>query len=183
MKFYLNSLFVLPLFVLFIACSDDDDSNNPPPQQTDQQGSSSFTVAGDQEGEHSGIADFRAFEMNGIHTWDITLQDHSPMNFNISFMQTGSEPISAPGVGTYDLAASLAEDAYITTYDHYDDNPLQGMNYTVGLAGTSGVMEITSSSDNLIEGNFSFTAALLDDDGNARTIEVTDGVFSAVPRP
>src|SRR5690554_127226 len=103
MKFSLTSLLALPLFLIFTSCSDDDDNNNTPPDQTGHQGSSSFTVSGELEREHTGIADFRAFEMAGVHTWDITLIDMDPYTFNLSFLQTGGEPIAAPGVGTYQL--------------------------------------------------------------------------------
>lgn len=186
MKFYLSSLLVLPLIFLFTSRSDDDDSNNTPPDETGGHGgSASFTVSGELEGEHTGIADFRAFEMAGVHTWDITLIDQDPITFNVSFAQTGGEPIDRPGPGTYPLGIDIQSDnTYMTTYEHFDDNPLQGESYTVGINETSGVMEITSSTDELIEGTFSFTAVRLDDDGQvAGTITVTDGEFSAVPRP
>ncbi len=184
MKFNLSSLLVLPLFLLFTSCSDDDDSNTPPDETAQHGGSASFTVSGELQGDHTGIADFRAFEMNGIHTWDITLIDQNPITFNISFVQTSDAPIDAPGVGTYQLEISQDENVYLTSYEHFDDNPLQGENYSVGIDGTSGVLEITSSAPDLIEGTFSFTAVRLDDNGQvAGTIEVTDGEFSAVPRP
>lgn len=185
MKFYLSSLLVLPLIFLFTSCSDDDDSNNTPPDETGGHGgSASFTVSGELEGEHTGIADFRAFEMNGVHTWDINILDQSPITYTISFVQTGGEPIDAPAIGTYPLELSKADDVYIANYSHYEESPFQGEDYVVGIDGTSGELEITSSTDELIEGTFSFTAVRLDDDGQvAGTITVTDGEFSAVPRP
>jgi hypothetical protein len=148
-------------------------------------GSSSFVVSGEIEGEYSGIADFRAFEMSGVHTWDITLIDQNPITFNISFAQFGEEPIAAPPVGTYTLAinpGNQEDDIYQTTFEYFEEDPLQGDNYTVGIDGTSGVLEITTSTEDLIEGTFSFTAVRMENGVTAGTIEVTNGEFSAVPR-
>ncbi|MCA1763854.1 MAG: hypothetical protein ABR574_04245 [Cryomorphaceae bacterium] len=185
MKFNLSSLLVLSLLFLFTSCSDDDDSNNSSPTETGGHGgSASFTVSGELEKEHTGIADFRAFEMSGIHTWDINILDQNPITFNLSFAQTGGEPIDAPGVGTYQLGISQDDDIYLTSYSHYEDSPFQGEDYIVGIDGTSGALEINTSTDDLIEGTFSFTAVRLDDEGQvAGNITVSDGEFSAVPRP
>ncbi|NEN24910.1 hypothetical protein G3O08_15525 [Cryomorpha ignava] len=185
MKYVFNTLFLTALLLTFTACSDDDESPSTGSNgdDTGHGGSASFTVSGDLEGEHTGIADFRAFEINGIHTWDITLIDQNPITFNISFAQTGGESIDAPTVGVYPLEVSQDENVYLTTYEHFDGNPFQGETYTAGIDGTSGVMEITTSTESLIEGTFSFTAARFEDGQIVGSIEVTNGEFSAVPRP
>src|SRR5690554_2660736 len=169
MKYIFNTLLLIALLFTFTACSDDD--NGGPSTGggggSDQQGTASFTVSGDVEGEYTGIADFRAFEMSGIHTWDIGLKDYSPRTFNISFRQFGDEPIDAPSVGNYSLDLSQEEGVYLTSFEHFDsDNPSPGGEYTVGMGETSGVLKITSSTDTRIEGTFSFTASRLEDDGD-----------------
>lgn len=173
--------------MIFTSCSDDDNNSSTGPSGGGMEGhggSASFDVSGDVEASHSGIADFRAFEMNGIHTWDITMLDNSPITFNLSFLQTGFEPIEQPGPGTYELGIGSGE-GYSTSYTTYEaDNPFEGEDYLVGFGDTSGELIITTSTDELIEGTFSFTAARLGDDGMIDgTVEVTNGEFSAVPRP
>lgn len=137
----------------------------PPPGPGGHGGSASFTVSGDYEGEYTGIADFRAFEMAGVHTWDILLLDQNPITYNLSFTQTGGEPIDRPEVGTYELGISPSDDVFLTNFSYYEDTPFQGEDYLVGVGETSGTLEITTSSDDLMEGTFSFTAVHLDDDG------------------
>lgn len=181
MKCLFNTVFLSALLLTFTACSDDDNegpSTGGGSGGTEHGGSASFTVSGELEGEYTGVADFRAFEMSGIYTWDIGIKDYDPMTFNISFRQTGGEPIDAPSVGTYPLELSQEEGVYLTSFEHYDDNSDE---YIVGPSETSGVLEITSSTDTRIEGTFSFTASKYED-GETRFIEVTNGEFSAVPR-
>ncbi|MCA1763609.1 MAG: DUF6252 family protein [Cryomorphaceae bacterium] len=187
MKSFAHILFVISSFLIFTSCGGDDDSNNPPSDPGGHGGSASFDISGEIEGEHSGIADFRAFEMAGVYNWDITIINQDPITFNISFLQQGEDPIDRPGEGTYELGinpGNQSNDIYTGSYVNYGGNPSEQDNYTIGIDETSGTMEITSSSDELIEGTFSFTAARIGDDGNvAGTIEVTNGEFSAVPRP
>ena len=187
MKFFLSILSVIGSVLIFTSCSDDDDNSSTGPTgggTGGHGGSASFDVSGDVEASHSGIADFRAFEMNGIYTWDINMLDNSPITFNLSFVQTGFEPIEQPGPGTYELGFGSTGD-YSASYAVYeDDNPFGGEDYLVGFGETSGELVITTSTDELIEGTFSFSAARLDDDGMVDgTVTVTNGEFSAVPRP
>ena len=172
--------------MIFTACSDDDDNTTTPPP-TDpggHGGSASFTIEGDHAGEYTGIADFRAFEMAGVYTWDILIMNQDPITYNLSFAQTGGEPIDRPEVGTYELGISQSDDVYLTSFSYYEETPFQGQDYLVGVGQTSGTLVITTSSESLMEGTFSFTAIHYDDEGmEGGSIEVTDGEFSAVPRP
>ncbi|WP_114750094.1 DUF6252 family protein [Pleomorphovibrio marinus] len=184
MKIITNILILFGSFFILSACSSDDDGSPDIPGE--HNGSVSFQVSGEVEGEYSGIADFRAFEMSGIHTWDITMLDQDPITFSVSFTQVGNEPIDRPETGTYELGinpGNQLDDIYMASFEYYVDGPFQSDSYTVGIGDTTGELEITSSSDERIEGNFSFTAVRLDDEGNlGETISVTDGEFSAVPR-
>ncbi len=183
MRNYTNILILLVSFFFLAACSDDDGSPDIPGEHN---GSANFQVSGEIEGEYSGIADFRAFEMSGIHTWDITMIDQDPITFSVSFTQVGSDLIDRPEPGTYELGitpGNQSDDTYMASFENYVDGPFQSDSYTVGIGDTTGELIITSSSDELIEGTFSFTAVRLDDEGNlGETIAVTDGEFSAVPR-
>lgn len=183
MRITMNILISFVSFFIISACSGDDDLPDIPGEHN---GSVTFQVSGEIEGEYSGIADFRAFEMSGIHTWDITMIDQDPITFSVSFTQVGSEPIDRPDPGTYELGitpGNQSEDTYMGSFENYVDGPFQSDSYTVGIGDTTGELIITSSSDELIEGTFSFTAVRIDDEGNlGETIAVTDGEFSAVPR-
>lgn len=183
MKIITNILIFFASFFILSACSDDEGSPDIPGEH---HGSASFEVSGEIEGEYSGIADFRAFEMSGIHTWDITMIDQDPITFSVSFTQVGSEPIARPEPGTYELGitpGNQSDDTYMASFEYYVDGPFQSDSYTVGIGDTSGELAITSSSDELIEGTFSFTAVRLDNEGNlGEIITVSDGEFSAVPR-
>lgn len=145
-------------------------------------GSASFVVSGELEGEYSGIAYFRPFERNGLHSWGITLIDQNPMTFTVSFAQTSSEPISAPEVGVYTLGinpGNRKDDVYLTSLEYFESDPLKRESYSVGFGESSGVLEITKSTDELIEGTFSFNAVRLEKGLVAGDIEVTEGSFSA----
>ncbi|MFN2424567.1 MAG: DUF6252 family protein [Cryomorphaceae bacterium] len=141
-------------------------------------------MSGDVEASHSGIADFSSFEISGIYNWDINMVDNNPITFSMSFTQIGFEPIEQPGPGTYELGLG-GDNTYIASYIAYeDDNPFDGEEYLVGYGGTSGELVITTSTDELVEGTFSFTAARLDDDGVVQgTVTVSNGEFSAVSIP
>lgn len=185
-KVFCEYSFSIKSVLILTPCSEDDDSNNPISDPSGHGRSASFDISGEIEGEYSGIADFRAFEMAGLYNWDITIIDQDPITFNLSFLQQGAEPIDRPGEGTYQLdinPGNQSDDIYTKTYENYGDNPSEQDNYTVGIGKTSGTMEITSSTDELIEGTFPFTTARIDDGMIAGTIEVTNGEFSAVPRP
>lgn len=149
----------------------------------EDKGSASFVVSGEHEGEYSGVAYFRSFEMRGMHSWGITLVDQKPMTFTVSFSQTGGEPIARPEVGTYTLGinpGNKQDDIFLTSFEYFESNPSKSDSYSVGIGKSSGVMEITKSTDELIEGTFSFTAERFEGAEVVGNIEVTDGKFSAV---
>ncbi|MEX2483184.1 MAG: hypothetical protein WED10_01405 [Brumimicrobium sp.] len=182
--------------VFLMACNTDDqtednssdfekmkDPNNYTSEKRELKGSSSFVVSGELEGEYSGIAYFRPFDRNGLHSWGITLIDQKPMTFTISFAQTSGEPIAAPEVGSYTLGinpGNRKDDIYLTSFEYFESDPFKRESYSVGISETSGVLEITTSTDELIEGTFSFTAVRLEKGVVAGNIEVTEGEFSAV---
>jgi hypothetical protein len=159
------------------------DPNSYTSSKRELKGSSSFVVSGELEGDYSGVAYFRPFERNGLHSWGITLIDQQPMTFTVSFAQTSSDPISAPEVGVYDLGinpGNMKDDIYLTSFEYFESDPLKRESYSVGFGETSGVLEITKSTKELIEGTFTFSAVRLDKGIVAGTIEVTEGKFSAV---
>jgi len=164
----------ISFILIFTSCSDD--STGP---SGDDLGEASFEISGAIEGQKEGFANFRAFEMSGVNTWDILLIDEPPRSFEISFSQVSlNESISRPSTGTYklgldsdsDFSASYSEgslarpDSYLTTFGEY-----------------SGTLVITSSSDDKIEGTFEFNAVNLDEE-NGEEIIIRNGQFRAVPR-
>ncbi len=186
MKCFSQIIFVSTLLLISTSCSDDDDNGNTNPTPSGHGGSATFVIDGALSGEMTGVADFKPFEMSGIHTWNINILDQGPVSYTISIGQTGSEPIARPEPGTYTLGIdnpiNPSGDIYTTSYAHYGESQATQDSYAVGLDNTSGVMVITTSTDNLIEGTFEFSAARFDDDGNIQTINVAEGEFSAVPR-
>jgi hypothetical protein len=149
----------------------------------EQKGSSSFVVSGELEGEHSGIAYFRSFERNGLHSWGITLIDQQPMTFTISFAQTSDKQISAPKVGQYTLGinpGNRQDDIYLTSLEYFETDSRKRSSYSVGFGKSSGVLEITKSTKERIEGTFEFTAVRLEKGSIAGNIEVSKGKFSAL---
>ncbi|MEX1191245.1 MAG: hypothetical protein WEA99_04675 [Brumimicrobium sp.] len=192
-----NQFLTLALSAVFLmACNIDDqtednssdsekmkDPNSYTSEKREQKGNSSFVVSGELEGEYSGVAYFRPFERNGLHSWGITLIDQKPMTFTVSFAQTSSEPISAPEEGLYTLGinpGNRKDDIYSTSFEYFESDPLKRESYSVGFGETSGVLEITKSTEELIEGTFAFSAVRLEKGMVAGTIEVTEGKFSAV---
>lgn len=162
--------------MISLSCSDN--SSGP---KDDGLGEASFTTSGDIEGKNTGIANFRAFEMSGIHTWDILIQDMDPITYEISFAQLSDEPIDRPETGTYDIGISSfgSTDDFLGSYSDYRENQFSPKSYTVGISGSSGTLTITKSSKDLVEGTFQFTAVNAD---SGSTVSVTKGEFSAVPR-
>jgi hypothetical protein len=159
------------------------DPQNYTSEKRELKGSSSFVISGELEGEYSGVAYFRPFERNGLHSWGITLIDQKPMTYTVSFAQTSNEPISIPEVGEYTLGLSLGnrqDDVYLTSLESFESDPMKRKSYSVGIGETSGTLKITKSTKELIEGTFKFTAVRLEKGKVAGEIEVTDGEFSAV---
>lgn len=186
MKSIINILTVIGLVVFFSSCSDDDDSSSAaPPPGGGQQGSASFTVSGGVEGEYSGTAEFMALETTiGTHIWGIYLFDQNPLTFNIDFqLFDQSEAIELPGTGTYPLGLGWSNELFLGSCEFFEDGsfiPLE--NYNIGAGGGTGELVITTSTDELVEGTFSFTAVALDDLANVvDSVVVSNGVFSAVP--
>jgi len=177
------TLFISSLLIIFLgftACSDS--STNSSSQMNT--GTGSFTISGDVEGNKTGIADFRAYESAGVHTWDILIYDHNPMTFNVSFNLLSNDPIDRPSVGTYELSTGNFQGTeFMGIFTDYSEGMSQSEGYNVGIGGTGGTLTITTSSENLMEGTFEFTAVTFDDDGAIDgSVSVTDGEFSAVPR-
>lgn len=165
------------VFFLLLTLSCSDNSSGP---DDNGLGEASFTIAGDLEGEKTGIANFRAFEMSGIYTWDILIQDTGQITYDISFSMLSDEAIERPEPGTYDIALSgFGGEDFNGSYSDYNDSQFNPTNYTVGISSTSGTLNITNSSEDLVEGTFQFTAVDADSGG---TITVSEGEFSAVPR-
>ena len=158
----------------FISCSDD--STGP---SGNDLGEASFEISGAIEGQKEGFANFRAFEMSGVNTWDILIIDEPPRSFEISFSQVSlNESISRPSTGTYKLG--LGSDSDFTA--SYTDGSLASPDsYLATFGEYGGTLVITSSSDDKIEGTFEFNAVNLDEE-NGEEIIITNGQFRAVPR-
>jgi len=120
-------------------------------------GTASFTISGDIEGEREGIANFRAFEMSGVHTWDINILDQSPITYTIAFMLWSDEIIEWPSPGTYNLVMGNFDGTeFHGTYSDMSESSTHPEGYVVNLPGseTQGTLNITSSSENLVNSVF-----------------------------
>lgn len=174
----LNILMLSIILLAAFACSDNSTKSGGEPGK----GEGSFTISGDLEGEKTGISNFRAFEMSGVHTWDINILDQNPITYTIDFRLMSDEPIERPQPGTYELSTSSFDGTTFSgTYTFFEDNQMDPDGYIVGLPGsdTEGTLIITSSSEDLVEGTYQFTAKNIESGG---TITVSNGEFSAVPR-
>lgn len=172
-----KSLFISITLLAAFACSDSSTDS-----KTADKGAGSFTISGDIEGEKSGIANFRAFEMSGVHTWDINILNQDPITYTIDFRLMSDEPINRPQPGTYELSTSSFDGSTFTgTYSFFGDNQMDPDGYLIAIPGsnTKGTLIITASSEDLVEGTFQFTAKNIETGG---TITVSNGEFSAVPR-
>lgn len=167
---------IVASILIFTSCSDDSTG----PSGTDF-GEASFDISGAIEGQKEGFADFRAFEMSGVYTWDILIIDEPPRTFEISFSQISlNEPISRPSTGTYKLGLGSDSDFSAS----YSEGSLARPDSYSAFGDYTGTLVITSSSDDIIEGTFEFEAINLDDieEENVAEISISNGQFRAVPR-
>lgn len=174
----LIGLFLSTVLIAAYACSDNSTESGG----KSGAGEGSFTISGDLDGENTGIANFRAFEMSGVHTWDINILDQNPITYTIDFRLMSDEPIDRPQPGTYELSTSSFDGTTFTgTYTFFENNQMKPDGYIVAApaSNTEGTLIITASSDDIVEGTFHFTAKNIETGG---TITVSNGEFSAVPR-
>ncbi|MCC5907926.1 MAG: hypothetical protein JJU13_17060 [Balneolaceae bacterium] len=173
MMIKINSISIIVLLVVLISCSDD--STGP---EANDLGEASFVISGAVEGQKEGFANFRAFEMSGVHTWDILIIDAQPRSFEISISAFSNEPLSRPSTGTYQLGLTQDSD-YAASYS--EGSLAQPDSYTTTFNENTGTLVITSSSDDEIEGTFEFTAVNIDEE-DTEQISISNGQFRAVPR-
>ncbi|TVR85500.1 MAG: hypothetical protein EA411_12770 [Saprospirales bacterium] len=170
------SWIILPLACLFlVGCSSDDDNGGGPISDPNV----SFTIAGDIEGEKTGLASALFTESAGSYILNISMSDAAGgQTYSLSFfMGPSDEEIEVPEPGDYTIATTNAGDFWVV-YTEFDIE--DGREYG-SIWETSGTLTITASGDNFIEGEFEFEAAGNPDDALEAqgSITVTNGEFSA----
>lgn len=174
-------LTITALALINYSCSDDDESSGG-----SDIGDATITVSGDVQEQKSGMADFHHLTdlPGGMETWEISIHDFSPQTFSLQFMLTSAtSEITQPGVGTYEIGFTPNSTSVFTAiYTHIPDGDFMNSTEYSTLWGGTGTLNITTSNDNTVSGNFQFSASKVDDELNiVGTIEVS-GEFTANKR-
>jgi len=169
------------LALINYSCSDDDDSSGGP-----DIGDATITVSGDVQGQKSGMADFHHLTdlPGGMETWEISIHDYSPQTFSLQFMlASATSEITQPGVGAHEIGFTPNSTSVFTAiYTHIPDGDFMNSTEYSTLWGGAGTLNITTSNDNTVSGNFQFSATEVDDELNiVGTVEVS-GEFTANKR-
>lgn len=161
-------------FLLCMAgCGDDDANGNAGSGSASGEGS--FDISGDFEEHMSGWAHFDDdYPLDGYWRISIGLDWEWELNF--------TQDSGRPDPGTYELGnfSSAAAGDFGVAFHHADSQPDV---YSPGAGETVGTIEITESSEDLVEGTFEATLHRSNEDGAVDGhVEITDGTFSAVQR-
>jgi len=172
---------IAALALINYSCSNDDDNSGGP-----DIGDATITVSGDIQGQKSGMADFHHLTdlPGGMETWEISIHDYSPQTFSLQFMlASATSEITQPGVGTHEIGFAPGSTSVFTAiYTHIPDGDFMNSTEYSTLWGGAGSLNITTSNENTVSGNFQFSATEVDDELNiVGTIEVS-GEFTANKR-
>lgn len=183
---YFVFCFLVIGFIGISSCSKDDDDGVPPDSEM---GSATVKVTGEVEDEFTGMVDFELDQYSNTYMFDISIHDFSPQTFSVSFhaMSFSDDDLEIPGPGTYTLGTfpkadygaefiHIIDEDFVNTFDYYSFDFLPENEEDEDVTG---VLSITSSNEDKMEGSFEFTAHRTDDDLNILgTVEVS-GEFSA----
>ncbi len=157
---------LLLLVTFFSGSCSKDDKQEP----NFELGKVTLSITGDVEGTFSGIADFDVVSTSQTQVWTMNMYDYNPQIFSLSLVDISIEDVSRPEPGVYTIGSSVSAD-YSAVFDYFPGgNYEQGKSYSTshildGFIGsdTYGILTITSSNDNTVQGSFEFNAHRLDD--------------------
>lgn len=188
--------FLTTIMVFIGSCSD----NSTGPDGSDDSGSATLTITGDFEAERTGFADFYASPelSGGMYYWQISIHDFAPQTFDLAIMRIDFNEIERPSVGTYEISEQIpnpfSDDDEIIFFADYTHIVDEDFNNTTGYStslicpefSAGGELNITSSSNSEISGNFEFSAHHIeyDSEGNCvlESSITVSGQFTANPR-
>lgn len=179
------AFFVVLSSSLFLttSCNDDESGNNNNSGDSSGQGTSSFVISGDEEGSTQGTASFRNKEIApGTGEYTATLTAGNSEFGAVTIATQSLDELMEIETGNVYVIGTLGDVLEGDADFHVSYMNSESFFYNPMTA--SGTLEFSSVSTDIAEGIFEFTLTTPDNPnfGGARSITVTEGMFSAVVR-
>ncbi len=176
-------ILIITFSLSIVTCSNNSSNSDGEGNGT---GSVSFQLSGDAEGEKEGQAVFDIVELAGVYNVIISFHDLSPTTFTLEFILTTENETQVLSTGSHEIGEPELDKVFQADYTAFTGTQISDRTeYTTFEGGFGGTLNVTKSTDKIIEGTFEFTAGRYDDETGELIgqISVTDGEFHAVEDP
>ena len=156
-----------------VGCGDNDTNTNTNTDAASDGGLGSMTVTGAIDGDFDGYATYTDASLEMGH-FSVAITDNRNFAIELSRQVDDNAP---PPEGTYTIGAPLSADSFRASFSKIEDGSFMNRTKFTTQEADAGTLKITSSSDDTVEGSFTFKA---ENEADGTQVRVTGGSFRAV---
>ena len=167
----------LSICLLLVSCSNDDNPNSG------RIYGYTLQVTGDIEAEKIGVANFSLVTLGGANSWELNMFDLDPQSMSLQLaISSNTQVIQRPEPGTYTIGdVDESNSVFTAIYVELPEGDINNAEqYNTKTEGYGGTLVIEASDSGIVTGNFNFTAAQTDENGNVVKEITVNGDFEAL---